>query len=165
MNKLSQSNEVVYETESQVYVPSIGMSEGTVEKTTNCHLEEIPENVIAELENLEAETSLFMSELGGVDDILKDLLELDADFLDSLASQIGTDFSVFTTNHAVNTWSNMEMDEINLFDRSNFGEEKPREIATNELSEPTQRVAHIFSPQVQQQVKPIRINQPHRLLF
>lgn len=56
--------------------------------------EEIPDHLIASLQSLEQETSLVTDEQANVDDIMKDLLELDPDFLDALAPEICADFVV-----------------------------------------------------------------------
>lgn len=119
------------ETEYLGYVPSIqDLSEG-VEATTNSH--EIPDHVMAELHSLETS---FMAE-----EILQQLMDVDDDFLDALATQIDADVNFFNYNRELDTWNNSN--EINLFDH----------LSVVSSSQSTQRMADAFSSEIEQQVE------------
>lgn len=86
--------------------------------------EGIPDQLIAALHNLERE-SLLMSELSDVDEMLKDLMELDDDFLDSLTTQICADFNISKYNDCgMDTLGNNG--SINLLNNSNVAVVEPQ---------------------------------------
>lgn len=102
----------------------------------------IPDKLITAFHVLEQET-LLMSELSDVDEILKDLMELDDDFLDSLTTQICADFDMSKyTDSGMDTLSNNG--EINLLYNSNIVVEPQVSVSDIvphvELSEPPRQV-------------------------
>lgn len=103
--------------------------------------EDIPDQVMADIHSLEQETSI-STELGDVDDILKDLMELDDDLLDSLAAQISADFDLLK-------YTNCEVDA--LLYNSGVAVEEPQVIQET----PSDVITNLSSSE--QQVKEKRI--------